>query len=250
MSTRASFLSRYGAWALVTGASEGIGREIACELAAARHEPGAGGTARGCAAGAVPRLVQRHAVQCVAIASDLGHTEGRRTVIEATSSFDVGLLVAAAGFGTSGDFTDNPLEPERDMLAVNCDAVLELTWHFARRFVARGRGGIVLFSSVLAFQGAPRSAHYAATKAWVQTFAEGLRVELRPHGVDVLSVAPAPVASGFAARADMHMGVDAECGRRRTPNPRCPGPSRHGTARVAVQVDGLVSVHAAAMGTS
>jgi short-subunit dehydrogenase len=201
-----NYLGRYGDWAVVTGASDGIGRAMARDLAArgfnlvlvARRNDALQDLGR--------ELSQRHAVSCVAIASDLGTAEGRRAVIEGTEGLDIGLLVAAAGFGTSGDFVGNPLEPERQMLAVNCDAVLELTWHYARRFVARGRGGIVLMSSVLAFQGAPRSAHYAATKAWVQTFAEGLRVELRPHGVDVLASAPGPVASGFATLADMRMG--------------------------------------------
>jgi short-subunit dehydrogenase len=61
-------------------------------------------------------------------------------------------------------------------------------------------------SSIVAFQGVPRAAHYAATKAYVQTLAEGLRVELAPHGVDVLAAAPGPVASGFAERADLRMG--------------------------------------------
>lgn len=71
---------------------------------------------------------------------------------------------------------------------------------------ARRTGGIVLFSSIVAFQGVPRQANYAATKAWVQVYAEGLRHELKPKGVDVLSVAPGPVATGFAARAGMTLG--------------------------------------------
>jgi len=116
------------------------------------------------------------------------------------------------------------------MLAVNCGAVLDLGLHFARRFARRRRGGLLLLSSVVAFQGTPRAAHYAATKAWVQTLAEGLCVELRPHGVDVLAAAPGPVNSGFADRAGMRMGralrpediaseiVDA-LGRRNTVRP-------------------------------
>jgi len=66
---------------------------------------------------------------------------------------------------------------------------------------------LVLLSSLVGFQGVPRAAHYAATKAYVQTLAEALHVELGPLGVDVLASAPGPVHSGFAARADMRMGV-------------------------------------------
>ena len=68
---------------------------------------------------------------------------------------------------------------------------------------ARGRGGIVLFGSVLGWQGVPGQANYSATKAYVQALAEGLHGELRPHGVDVLCIAPGPVHTGFAARAGM-----------------------------------------------
>ena len=68
------------------------------------------------------------------------------------------------------------------------------------------RGGIILLSSIVAFQGVPGSANYAATKAYVQSLAEGLALELKPFGVDVLAVAPGPVNTGFAKRAGMHMG--------------------------------------------
>lgn len=200
-----AFRQRYGAWAVVTGASDGIGREFARELAArgvnlvlvARRAPALQALAT--------ELAGAHGIECRPLAADLVGRSGCEAVAEATSALDVGLLVAAAGFGTSGDFVANPLEREREMLAVNCAAVLDLSWIFARRFVARGRGGLVLLSSIVAFQGVGRSAHYAATKAWVQSLAEGLRVELAPQGVDVIASAPGPVASGFGARADMKM---------------------------------------------
>lgn len=92
------------------------------------------------------------------------------------------------------------------MLDLNCRAVLSLCLHFAPLLAERGRGGLVLMSSLVGFQGTPGAAHYAATKAYVQTLAEGLRSELRSSGVDVLASAPGPVHSGFAARADMQMG--------------------------------------------
>lgn len=87
------------------------------------------------------------------------------------------------------------------MLQVNCGAVLEFASTFGARAAERGRGGLVLLSSIVAFQGAPHAAHYAATKAYVQSLAEALHVELAPHGVDVLAAAPGPLAGGFADRA-------------------------------------------------
>jgi short-subunit dehydrogenase len=137
--------------------------------------------------------------------ADLTTDLGVNRVVSATAQLDVGLLVAAAGFGTSGPFIASPLGGEQEMLAVNCRAVLMLSHEFASRFVARGRGGLVLMSSLLAFQGTPRAAHYAATKAYIQTLAEGLREELRPLGVDVIACAPGPIHSGFGTRADMQM---------------------------------------------
>lgn len=92
------------------------------------------------------------------------------------------------------------------MLAVNCEAPMVLSRHFGARFAQRGRGGIILFGSLVGYQGTPRAAHYAATKAYMQSLAEGLYHDLKAKGVDVLSAAPGPVRSGFADRADMVMG--------------------------------------------
>jgi uncharacterized protein len=89
------------------------------------------------------------------------------------------------------------------MLDVNCRALLELSHHFGQRFARQKRGGIILLSSIVAFQGAPWSANYAASKAYVQSLGEALGEELRPHGVDVLCSAPGPTETGFFARASM-----------------------------------------------
>ena len=91
------------------------------------------------------------------------------------------------------------------MADLSCRAVLTQSWHFGLRLTRRGRGGLVFMSSLLAFHGTPRAAHYAATKGYVQTLTEGLRVELAPLGVDVIASAPGPISTGFAARANMHM---------------------------------------------
>ena len=197
--------TRYGEWAVVTGASEGIGRAFAVQLAGqgvnlvlvARRET--------LLTQLATELCLLHGVSCTVLAADLADAGDVMRVVDVTDSLDVGLLVAAAGFGTSGPLAAGSLHDETAMLAVNCQAVLTLSWHFSRRFLARKRGALVLLSSIVAFQGVPLQAHYAATKAYVQTLAEGLRIELAPHGVDVLAVAPGPVATGFAARANLRM---------------------------------------------
>lgn len=200
------FVKRYGPWALVTGASDGIGRAFAGALAerglnlvlSARR----GALLEAQALG----LTRAYGVQCRVIAADLGDAEGLTRLRAAISELELGLLVAAAGFGTSGAFVDGELRDERAMLAVNCGATLDLVHAVAPRLRERGRGGIVLLSSIVGFQGVPWAAHYAATKAWVQTFGEGLAVELGARGVDVVVAAPGPVASGFAERAGLKMG--------------------------------------------
>lgn len=198
-----------GPWALVTGASDGIGQAFARALAAqgkhlvlvARN----GDRLRTLAA----ELGSSHGVNCLVFDVDLGQPDAVTRLVRATVHLEVGTLIAAAGFGSSGPLLDSDIDTELGMLDVNCRAVLSLCWHLGRRMREQRRGAIVLMSSVLAFQGTPGSVNYAATKAYIQSLAEGLRVELGPHGVQVVASAPGPVATGFAARAGLQMGRTA-----------------------------------------
>jgi short-subunit dehydrogenase len=204
---------RYGPWALVTGASSGIGLELATLLAEAGFKLVI--TARN---GEVLKTVARQLGsksqnEVRIVVADLADPAGVQTLLEATAMLDVGLLVASAGFGTSGRLVDSTLEAELDMIRVNCQALLALAYQFGKQFSANKRGGIILLSSLVAFQGVPYSANYAATKAYVQSLAEGLARELKPTGVDVLAAAPGPVRSGFAKRANMQMGMSLTPGQ-------------------------------------
>ncbi|WP_246696876.1 SDR family NAD(P)-dependent oxidoreductase [Methylobacterium planeticum] len=189
----------------MTGASDGIGRAFARRLAEAGFDLILVARREVALAELAHELRSHHAIDGQVLAADLSDGEQVRRVAKATAGHDVGLLIAAAGYGTSGPFIDGDLEAELSMIDVNCRALAQLTHTFARRFVERGRGGIVLMSSLVAFQGVPRAANYAATKAYVQTLAEGLHAELRSHGVDVLASAPGPVLSGFGQRAAMRI---------------------------------------------
>lgn len=203
----ARWRTKYGQWALVTGASEGIGRALA-ESAAAKGLPLVLVARRQALLHEVAQgLTARYAIQTRVIAADLSQPAGVATVIAGTDDLPLGLFIACAGFGTSGEFITLPLADELAMVDVNIRAVTALTHHFARRFAAQGHGGIILMSSLLAFQGTPRAANYAATKAYIQSLAEGLRRELAPRGVDIIAAAPGPIHSGFAARANMQMGL-------------------------------------------
>lgn len=199
--------TRYGSWAIVTGASSGIGRELSVQLVSA---------------GFHLVVVARHAdtlqvleqelksvanVQVKSVLADVSEPSGIAQIIAATLGLDIGLLIVSAGYGTSGRFVDNTFVSELNMLHVNCEAVLSLTHHYGAMFAERKRGGIVLMSSMVAFHGTPYAAHYAATKAYILTLAEGIAEELKPYGVDVLVAAPGPVETGFGARAGIQMPV-------------------------------------------
>ncbi len=202
MSGRADLRTRYGPWAVVTGATSGIGRAIAGELARAGLDLVL--VARDAAVLAAVRDELGDPSEVTTVAADLSTADGVAAVLTATAGLDVGLLVSAAGFGTTGALVDGDPATELAMLDVNCRATYLLGREFGARLARRGRGGIVLFGSIVGYQGAPGAAHYAATKAYVQTLGEGLRSELAP-AVDVLVSSPGPVHTGFAARAGMTM---------------------------------------------
>jgi short-subunit dehydrogenase len=196
---------RYGPWALVTGASDGIGRATAALAAADGLNVVLAARSEAKLRSLATELAAAHGVETRIVAVDLSRPTGAATLLDAVDGLDIGLAVLAAGFGTNGPLADSTRVDELEMIAVNVTAVAELAQAFAHRLVERGRGGVVLFGSILGWQGVPGQANYAATKAYVQSLAEGLHGELKPHGVDVLSVAPGPVHTGFAARAGMTM---------------------------------------------
>ncbi len=201
-----SLQRRFGPTALVTGASDGIGRAFALQLAeqgfnlilVARRRTALRELARD--------LGVRFGTEVAVIPIDLSAPDAVATVLEETKGTQIGLVIAAAGFGSVGRFLQQDMASEINMVDLNCRSVVELSHGFGQRMAQQGRGGIVLFGSLVGFNGAPLSATYAATKGFVQSFAEGIAAEMRPLGVQVLSVAPGPVGTGFAARAGMQMG--------------------------------------------
>ena len=195
----------YGPWAVVTGATSGIGLALAdCLADAGLHLVLVARNQQQLQLTSV-NFQKKYGIKTIIQPADLSTPEGCQLVIHACRDLETGLFIGSAGYGTSGLFIHNDIENERDMLRVNCEGVLVLTHHFARYFAERQRGGIILLSSLVAFQGVPYSANYAATKAYVQSLAEALAVELKPYHVDVLAAAPGPVASGFGSRANMKM---------------------------------------------
>ena len=199
--------NKYGPWAIVTGATSGIGLELATKLAESGLNLVINARNLERLEAVRKDLLARFKIEVTIIEADGSETSGIDTIIKQTNHLEIGLVVISAGYGTSGLFVQNPLHDEINMLRVNCEGLLSLTHYFGRQFVRKKRGGIILMSSMVAFQGVPYSANYAATKAYVQSLAEALHEEFKPHGVDVLAAAPGPVDSGFGKRANMIMSM-------------------------------------------
>ena len=182
-----SFVERYGPWAVVAGASDGIGAAFASSAAA-----------RGCNVVLVSRSLDKltrtadairdaHGVDVRTVAVDLTSPEMMDAVAAATDDVDVGLVVYNAGAEHGvARFLDRPVERQLYLVDLSCRGPVLWTHHFGGRMVARGRGGIVLLSSMSAFGGSAFTATYAATKGFDVNLAEGLWRELGPEGVDVL----------------------------------------------------------------
>lgn len=199
--------TKYGEWAIITGASSGIGLELATQLASAGLNLVINSRHLEKLQEIETQLKINTNIKIKIVASDISEADGIDKVIQATQGLNVGLLIASAGYGTSGRFIDSSIHSEVNMLKVNCEALLTLTHYYSQQFVQQKRGGIILMSSMVSFQGTPFAANYAATKAYVQSLAEALAVELKPYGVDVLAAAPGPVESGFSQRANMKMSM-------------------------------------------
>ncbi len=200
-----SNLQKYGSWALVTGASSGIGRELSIKIAACGINTILVARSTTKLESLKAEIESKYPVEAIPISVDLAN-DSLHEIIESSKDKDIGLLVASAGFGTSGHFIYNSVHEEINMVEVNCKALLKLTHYFANHFADKQRGGIILLSSMVAFQGVPFSANYAATKAYVQSLAEGLYHELKSQNVDVLAAAPGPVSTGFGKRANIKTG--------------------------------------------
>jgi short-subunit dehydrogenase len=183
-----AFAKRYGPWALVAGASEGIGAAFARELArrgldlvlVARRSEGLAAATREIAAIAPVRI------RCIPL--DLARADAAALLLRELADLDVGLVVFNAALAPAGGFLETPLEEQLAAIDVNARGPLALAHGFGRRMAARGAGGIVLMSSLTAFQGSPFVATYGATKSFLLTLAEGLWFELGPRGIDVLAV--------------------------------------------------------------
>ena len=197
---------KFGPWAIVTGASSGIGKEFARQLAAsglnlilaARRLPLLEELGR--------QLEKEFGVQYRAVGVDLTEDDFLETLAEATRDLDVGLLISNAGAGIPGEFLTLERSALLRIVRLNIIAHLDLAQHFGQRLATRGRGGVLLVSAMGAAQGIPYMANDSGTKAYVLSLGEALHVEFQKLGLHVTVLLPGPTDTPVLAE----FGFDAD----------------------------------------
>jgi short-subunit dehydrogenase len=189
--------------ALVTGASSGIGLELAKLLAADSHDLVLVARREAELEALALKLEQEFGTRSRVVVTDLSQP-GAATVLArllSDAGIELEILINNAGFGVHGSFATTDLQAELHMIQVNIVALTELSKHVIPGMVARGRGRVMNVASTAAFQPGPLMAVYYASKAYVLSFSEALAVELEGTGVTVTALCPGPTESGFQAAA-------------------------------------------------
>lgn len=182
--------NQYGPWALVTGASAGIGEEFANQLASIGFNLVLTARKKDKLDLVSDRLKKVYNVNTVVIPIDLSDPDFLKELSEKTLLLDIGLLVSNAGGYTYGSFHKSELDKQAAFLRLNTNAHMQLAHYYGNKMKVRGKGGIILVSSTGAFCAIPYMASYVASKAYVLSLGESLHIELKEHGVDVMVLAP------------------------------------------------------------
>jgi short-subunit dehydrogenase len=184
-----SFADRYGPWAVIAGASEGTGRAFARHLAAegiasvlvARREAPLIALA--------DEIRAEYRVECVVAPVDLSAADATDRIVAAVGDREIGLYINNAGADPNGArFLDGQLDDWLKLINLNVTTMVRCCHHFAGPMRARGKGGLLLVNSGACYGGGSFMAAYSASKAFMLTFAESLWADLKPHGVDVLTL--------------------------------------------------------------
>jgi short-subunit dehydrogenase len=183
-----SFKDKYGKWALITGATSGIGAELTSQIAAkglnivlvARKEKELAEHAA--------FIKDRYGVETKTVSADLSTTEGMMKVTDIQE--EIGLLVLAAGIEVNGAFEKTSLQKELQTIQLNVVSTMALTHHFSKAMVTRKKGGILMIASLSGHMPNPYFANYAGTKAYVLNLGASLYGELKPKGVDITVLSP------------------------------------------------------------
>ena len=185
--------------ALITGASFGIGEAFARQLAAEGTNLVITARSHDRLEALAGELRSKHGIEVNVIAADLDQASAPQQIFDETEGrgLQIDLLINNAGFGAVGDFIDLTLDKQMEMIRLNIDALVSLTWLFLQPMAERRAGAIMQVASTAAFQGIPYFAVYAATKAFVLSFGDALSAECGEYGVRVMTLCPGPTESNF-----------------------------------------------------
>jgi short-subunit dehydrogenase len=181
------FLMHYGPWAVVAGASEGLGAAFAQALAERKLNLILIARRKELLEELASYLRNEYNVEIYVLPLDLASPDAAERICQETEALDVGLLIYNAAFSAVGTFLKKTQEDHLKEVDTNVRTPLRLVYHFGARMLAAGQGGIVLMTSLSAFQGSAYISNYSATKAFNLILAEGLWEEWRHDGVDVLA---------------------------------------------------------------
>src|SRR5258708_1342195 len=180
---------RFGPWALVTGASSGIGKEFARQIAASGINIVLVARREALLTEVVVEFSKRYGVEHRAVALDVSRDDFIGQLASATDDLDIGLVVSNAGTGNSGEFLKLDRQLHQATLRVSTMAHLDITHHFGAKLAKRRRGGLILAGAMGAENGVPRMANDGAAKAYVHSLGEALHYEFKPLGVYVTVLA-------------------------------------------------------------
>jgi uncharacterized protein len=193
-----------GKWALITGASAGIGVALAEELAAGGANLVLTARRRDRLEQLAKTLNEKHKVKTEVCVADLTQPEAPLEIFNFTKqkALEIDLLINNAGFGGYGEFPSVETSLLLNMVQVNCSAVVHLTRLYLPEMMARKRGDVMILASTASFQAVPYISTYAATKAFDLLLAEGLAEEMKPYGIRVCALCPGSTESEFHAVAN------------------------------------------------
>jgi len=197
--------SSYGDYAVVTGASAGIGEQFARQLAAKGMNLVLVARRKDRLEALANEIAQQHGTLAEVVELDLLAEGAADELLRRTRHLNIGMMIANAGNYVAGPFLSNDLGSEVDVLSLNAVVPMQLAHQFGRRFAQRGRGAIILISSTVGAGPAPYLANYAAAKAYILSLGQALGYEFKRVGVDLLVVSPGPTKTEGATNAE---GID------------------------------------------
>jgi len=209
-------IEKYGLWALVTGASSGIGKEFARQLAAAGFNIVLVARTKTSLDDVAQNIKNEYGIETKTVAVDLGHTNAVDVIAKATEEIDVGLVVNNAAMILAGSLLKTEVSDEMQVIQVNITASVKLAQVFGKRMSQKGKGGIIFVAGMGGYFSMPYMANYMASKAYLISFGEALHYELEKKGIYVTVLCPGITNTGAELRTKGLNGkkISEQVGRR------------------------------------